>query len=49
MSDTEAVEFPELQLVVGGGSIDVDKAAAVLVGAALAALIGLRLSFPKGR
>lgn len=49
MSDTEAVQFPELSVAVGGGGIDVDKATAVLVGAALAALIGLRLSFPKGR
>lgn len=49
MSDSEAVQFPELNLSVGGGSVDVDKATAILVGAALAALIGLRLSFPKGR
>ena len=48
---SEAVSFPELSasLNIGGGAIDTDKATAVLVGAALAALIGLRLSFPKGR
>lgn len=46
---SEAVAFPELEanLSVGGGSIDTDKATAILVGACLAALIGLRLSFPK--
>ena len=49
MSDSEAVQFPELSVSVGGGSIDVDKATAIIVGAALAALIGLRLTFPRGR
>ena len=47
---SDAFEFPELEagVRVGGGSIDTDSAAAILVAAALLALIGLRVSFPKG-
>jgi hypothetical protein len=45
---SQAVEFPDLDVSFRGGGMNVETATAILVGIALAALIGLRLSFPKG-
>jgi hypothetical protein len=48
---SEALEFPDIEASASfkGGRVDTSTAAGILVAAALATLIGLRVTFPKPR